>query len=208
MGKDDVQGIKEIMKKFDPALVAIAVREIGVKDEVIVEEVDKIKAELSIFDPKAVAKAAADYVGASSVTFHCGGPVCTCPEDGCGGYFIKCGTYGLRADIDRSVREIEYLGLSQAAAVQDLDKNRGASAVIGAGGKLGYAALCWDTVTCTGKSIYVMNACMASLYAFDIGSNVIDPADAILAIAKSSPSLFKRATMMIEDMKAKGELPS
>jgi hypothetical protein len=198
MGKDDMQAINEVMKKFDPVLVAVAIGGIGVKSGPVAEEVGNIKTALSQFDSKTVTKVAADYINTSSMTFHCGGPVCICPEnDG-------CGKYAIRTDVDRSIRE---LGMSMVTAARDLDKNLSASAVMGASNKFGYAALCWDSVRCTGSAIYVMSECFSSLYAFDIGKNSINPVDAIQAIAKSKPALLKRVNKMLEEMKKAGELP-
>jgi len=197
MGKGNVQEIKEVMKRFDPLLVAVAIGEIGVKSKIIDREVANIKAAFAKFEKKLVAKAAADYVNANSIAIDCGGPVCICPENG------GCGRYAVRID-ERSVRE---LGFSVVTAVRDLNKSKGASAVVGVGDKLGYAALCWDTVRCTGKQIHVMHPCLASLYTFDIGEDIIDPVDAILTIAKSNPALSKRVNTMIEAMKKAGELP-
>ena len=197
MAKEEMQEIKEIMKSFDPVLVAVAIGEIGVKSKLIDKEVAGIRTKLKKFDKNAVAKVAADYVDSSSMAYSCGVQVCTCPEDG------GCGRYSIRTDAERSVRE---LGLSIVAAARELDENTFASAVIGADNKLGYAALCWDTVRCTGRQIYVMQRCLASLYAFDVGVEVIDSVDAMLTISKSNPALHKRMTKLREDMKKAGEL--
>lgn len=197
MEKENMIKIKKVMKRFDPLLVAVAIGEIGVKSELIEKEVANIRDALKEFDETEVTMAAADYVGSGSMAFSCGGPVCICPEDG------GCGKYTIRTDADRSVRE---LGLSVMSAARELDKNKLAGAVVGFGDKLGYAALCWDTVRCTGKQIYVMHECLSSLYAFDIGKNIIDPANAMLTLSKNHPALHKRVSLMVDEMKKSGEL--
>jgi hypothetical protein len=197
MGKEELQEIKEAMKSYDPMLVAVAIGGIGVKSELIEKEVAGIRKKLKGFDKNQVARVAADYIGSGSMAFSCGGPVCICPEDG------GCGKYTIRTDADRSVRE---LGVSVITAAQELDNNKLANAVVGYGDKLGFAGLCWDTVKCTGKQIYVMHECLASLYAFDIGTNVVNPVDAMLTISKSNPALHKRMSKMVSEMKRSGEL--
>jgi hypothetical protein len=197
MSKEEMQEIKKVMKSFDPVLVSMAIGEIGVNSELVNKEVSSIRSKLKKFDKNAVARAAADYTESSSMVYSCGGPVCTCPEDG------GCGKYTIRTDAERSVRE---LGLSVVTAAKELDNNKLASAVVGTGDKLGYAALCWDTVRCTGKQIYVMHECLASLYSFDIGAEVINPVNAIVTLSKSNPTLYKRVNKMVAEMNKAGEL--
>ena len=43
MSKEDMQDIKEVMKSFDPVLVAMAIGEIGVKSELVNKEVANIR---------------------------------------------------------------------------------------------------------------------------------------------------------------------
>ena len=197
MGKGNVQEIKEVMKGFDPLLVAVAIGEIGVKSRVIAKEVADVKAAFSKYDKRLVAQAAADYISANSVMIDCGGPVCICPENG------GCGRFAIRFD-EKSMREF---GFSATTAVQDLKINAGAGAVMGVGDKLGYIALCMDTVRCTGRSILVMYKCGVNLVAFDLLDEIINPVEAIQTIARGNPTLTKRVNAMIDAMKKAGELP-
>lgn len=75
MDKENIEKINEVMKRFDPLLVAVAIGEIGVKSELIQKEVANIKEALKKFDKSEVMAAGADYVGLSSVAFSCGGAV-------------------------------------------------------------------------------------------------------------------------------------
>jgi len=197
MGKGNVQEIKEVMKGFDPLLVAVAIGEIGVKSRVIAKEVASVKAAFSKFDKGLVAEVAAAYINDNSVVFDCGGPICICPEnDG-------CGRFAIRID-EGSIRE---LGFSFATAVQDLERTSGISAVLGVGDKIGYLAKCMESVRCFGRQILVMHKCSAALFAFDILDEIINPVEAIQTIAKSNPTLTKRVNAMIDAMKKAGELP-
>jgi hypothetical protein len=198
MAKSDIREIQSLMKRYDPLLVAAAVGDEGVESGIVAEEVANIKAAFKKFDRKAVARAVADYIGDNSVVFSCGGPVCTCPEDG------GCGAYTIRVDLDNSVYR---LGISMSEAIAAIDNPAQASAVIGNGDLLGYAGLCIDTVKCHGQQIFVMNRCRASLYAFDLGEGLIDPVNAMAAIAKPYPALSKRVNAMLKEMEKAGELP-
>ena len=198
MKKTEGQDIRTLLKRYDPLLVAAARGDEAVTTGVIAEEVTRNKDALKGFDAREVARAAADYLGEGSVVFSCGGPVCICPEDS------GCGAFTVRADIDRTVYR---LGASMFEAVSELDAVSKGGAVVGVGDRLGYAGLCIDTVQCTGKNIFVMHRCRQSLYAFDIREGVVDPIDAILAIAKDRPPLAKRVQAMIKEMEKEGELP-
>ncbi len=98
MDKENIQKINEIMKRFDPLLVNVAIGEIGVKSELIQKEVANIREALKKFNKTEVMTAGADYVGSSSMAFSCGGPVCICPKD------VGCGKYTIRTDADQGER--------------------------------------------------------------------------------------------------------
>jgi len=197
--------------------------------EVMAKEIDNIKNEISKLDQDAVKEVLKDFFGeyywgtacllfvlkcTPAVWMECNllrcGPkllgkifclICInklCFPD-CGAEYIVCPKQGFD--------QLEYMGLTQMKAGQVLEISRGASAVVGVGGRTGFAGLCVDTVNCTGKSIQVMSKCSAALYSFDVGiEGVINPADAVLKLSQSHPALHKRVSKMIEEMKAKGEI--
>lgn len=198
MGKSDIHVIQTLMKRYDPLLVAAAIGDEGIESGLVADEVTNIKETFKKFDKRAVARAVADFIGDNSVIFSCGGPVCTCPEDG------GCGAYTIRADLDNSVYR---LGASMSEAIKAVEHAESATAVIGDCGQLGYAGLCFDSVKCHGRQIFVMNKCLSSLYTFDLGEGVIDPVEAIVSIAKTNPALSKRVDAMLQEMEKAGELP-
>jgi hypothetical protein len=185
------------MKRFDPLLVAAAIGDTDMRSGIASQEVANIKTALKRFDRREVAQAAAEYLGKGSVVFSCGGPVCTCPEDG------GCGVYAIRPEIDKSVFR---LGTSMIEALSALESNLRAGAVVGVQDKLGFAGLCWESVKCSGQAIFVMHGCSQSLYAFDVGEGMIDPIDAIVTISKVNPGLSKRVTAMVKEMEKAGEI--
>jgi hypothetical protein len=197
MSKSELQEIREVMKRFDPLLVAAAIGDTDMRSGIVSEEVANIKTTLKRFDRREVAEAAAEYLGKGSVVFSCGGPVCTCPEDG------GCGVYTIRPEIDKSLFR---LGTSMVESLSALESNVKAGAVVGVQDRLGFAGLCWESVKCSGQQIFVMHGCLHSLYAFDLSEGMIDPIDAIVTIAKANPGLSKRVSAMVKEMEKAGEI--
>lgn len=198
MARDDAHEIRTLIKRYDPLLVAAAIGDEGVDSGLVADEVANIKDAFKKYDQKAVARAVADYIDDSSVVFSCGGPVCTCPEDG------GCGAFTVRAELDGSVYR---LGASLTEAIAALDKAAESTAVVGVGDRVGFAGLCADSVKCFGRQIFVMKRCLGSVYAFDMREELIDPVEAIVKIAGSSATLSKRVTKMVQEMEKAGELP-
>ena len=178
------------------------------KSENYAIEIDHIKDKLSALEKGAVTEAAKDYYG---IILHGDGGITGTPRV-CIKLKLRCipsqGCLGpIRIISQDLLDELNNLGLILIEAEQILQYNRRANAVIRVGGMPGYAGLCFDSVRCTGNHIWVMNTCMAELYSFDVGiEGVINPADAVLKLSESNPTLHKRVSRMIEDMKNKGEL--
>lgn len=261
----DITKAKELIKKFDPILITLAMQEIDIKAEdiekaangikniyesisetenkekvlleaiavvnaeILKKEINKITNALKDFDKKVIVKAAKEYLELQGLSLYCDHVICRCPEGGCRGFMISClhpevcrkpiGPIGCHNPLDicrvklwyennleyLDIDDLDYLGLSQLKALRILDANKRVSVVIRTGTKIGYAGLCVDSVHCPGEGITVMTKCLVAVHAFDI-NGTIDPVEALLKVAESSPILLKRVKKMVEEIKKTGEL--
>jgi hypothetical protein len=132
----------------------------------------------------------------------CGIKICAFPIGGCG-IRIDC---GYRIDYPDKVEfDLEYIGESHLIAIRELEKNDRINAVISDGVKIGYLGKCLDSVTCSGRTIFVMSKCTSSLVTLDI-NEFSDPMETILKVAEKNPELKKRINKMMEKIKGNKEL--
>lgn len=196
--------------------------------EMLKKEVDTVKGALKGIDPGAIMEVAEDLIGYEQFECMSPICICPegcdsgrfikigcppfvspiCPPfigPGCDGRLIVGpGCFGhdiwCRHEIDPlQAIDLVDLGKILVQVGQELLKDDRVGIVISDGRQFGMLGKCWEVVNCTGRQIWRMSSCMASLVTFDIGAT-ISPIDAIMKIAEKDPTLKKRVDRMVAAM--------